>query len=265
MTSGMTSDFWQTDGFVGDATLLPLRPPDALDRFGPTLIVAPHPDDESLGCGGLIALLRRRSVSVHVLFVTDGTLSHPNSRRYPAPALRALREAEATAALATLGVEAGHVTFLRLPDGSAPDRAAAGFDDAVERCRAPLTAIAPETVCLPWRRDPHPDHRAVSQIVRAAAWSACAAARLIEYPIWTWERAAPEDLPQPGEVCGWRLDIDAVAAQKQAAIACHASQVTRLIDDDPDGFWLSPEVLAHFAAPWEVFLETVDIPRESQG
>jgi hypothetical protein len=47
------------------------------------VVVAPHPDDESIACGGLIALLARRSVVVNVIIVTDGCGSHPNSSAYP--------------------------------------------------------------------------------------------------------------------------------------------------------------------------------------
>jgi LmbE family N-acetylglucosaminyl deacetylase len=81
------------------------------------LIVAPHPDDETLGCGGAIALLRSIGCDVRVLVVSDGTLSHPNSQKYPPLALRELRESETISALAVLGVDATTINFLRLPDG----------------------------------------------------------------------------------------------------------------------------------------------------
>ena len=74
-----------------------------LAQIGNALVIAPHPDDESLGCGGTIALLRQRGYSVHVLFVSDGTMSHPNSPAYPAERLRKVREAEALDALEVPG------------------------------------------------------------------------------------------------------------------------------------------------------------------
>jgi len=238
---------------------LPLLPPETVQKWGRTLVVAPHPDDESLGCGGAIALLCRYGVCPAVLFVSDGTGSHPNSRRFPAPALRALREAEACAALSRLGVPAYSAVFLAIKDGAVPSAQAQGFAEAVAVCRAALERAQPQTVLLPWRRDPHPDHRAVSEIMRAALSASPRAARVLEYLVWAWERAAPDDLPRPGEAQAFRLDITDVFAAKQQAIDAHQSQVTHLIDDDPQGFWLSPGVLAHFARSWEVYLEAANL------
>ena len=243
--------------FLADADCLPLLPAEAVQDWGQTVVVAPHPDDESLGCGGAIALLSRFGVPVRVLFVSDGTLSHPNSQRYPAPVLRDLREREAREALRQLGAEPSDAVFLRLPDGSVPSQSSLGFADAVARCRAYLKDAQPQTILLPWRRDPHPDHRAVSQILQAALSGYASCPRLLEYPVWAWERAAPEDVPQAHEMTAFRLDIKSAAGPKRRAVDAHQSQVTHLIDDDPHGFWLSPEVLAHFERPWEVYLEVL--------
>jgi LmbE family N-acetylglucosaminyl deacetylase len=242
---------------LGRPESLPLRPPDALDRFGRTLVVAPHPDDESLGCGGAIALLRARGHSVHVLFVSDGTLSHPSSRQYPAPRLAALREEEALAALAALGVEQEAAMFLRLKDRAVPLLGATGFDAAVDRCRALIDDIGPQTILSPWRRDPHPDHRASWSLIAAAlARDPAHEVRRVEYPIWLWELAVAGDAPRPDEVTSWRLDIASVLPHKLRAIAAHRSQTTDLIDDDPTGFRLTPDILSHFAHSWEVYLES---------
>ena len=81
--------------FLAAPAALPLVPAETVRAWGKTLVVAPHPDDESLGCGGAIALLSGFGCPVHVLFISDGTGSHPNSRKFPPPALRALRESEA--------------------------------------------------------------------------------------------------------------------------------------------------------------------------
>ena len=244
-----------------DPLALPLRASATARHFGPTLIVAPHQDDESLGCGGLIALLRSFDVPVTVLFVSDGTGSHPQSRAFPADRLRDTREAEAQEALRILGVAADAVRFLRFRDTAVPMEETVDFAAATERVRQVIDNAQPETIVLPWRRDPHCDHRAAWQLIRAALAGNQAQPRLLEYPIWVWELAGDGDLPLMGEVEGWRLDIAAVFAQKQAAIAAHRSQLGQLIDDDPSGFCLLPHVLEHFAHPWEIYLESKPPPQ----
>jgi LmbE family N-acetylglucosaminyl deacetylase len=217
------------------------------------LVVAPHPDDECLGCGGAIALLRSLGCRVHILVMSDGTMSHPNSRRYPVAALRSLREAETRSAMGILGVEREDITFLRLPDGAVPLPTHEEFQAAVLVCQRYLAAIDPQLIFLPWRQDPHVDHRATWTIIQAAL--NLPHPRLLEYPIWNWELAQRGDLQSLSFLSAWRLDTLVVNSLKQRAIAAYQSQVTSLIDDDPEGFQLSSEMLTYFSHPWEVYLE----------
>ena len=240
-----------------DPQNLELKKSASVIEWGKTIVFAPHPDDESLGCGGAIALLRESDLPVKVITMSDGTLSHPNSRKFPAEKLRELREKEMKDALAILGVSDGAVRFLRYRDRLVPPENAAEFSSAVERIGNIFAAEKPQTVLAPWRRDPHPDHQATWQIVRAAMDYFAPAIRLIEYPIWLWEMAGENDLPTEEKVIAWRLDVEKVAGKKQSAIRAHVSQIRDLIDDDPQGFRLSAEVLEHFAAPFEVFLEEI--------
>lgn len=220
------------------------------------LVVAPHPDDETLGCGGAIALLRSLGCRVNIIVISDGIMSHPRSRKYPAPKLRSLREVETLAATATLGIEKSAVDFLRLPDGAVPTSESPDFSAAVKMCRDRITALTPDTVFLPWRFDPHPDHRATWQIVhRALLEMQSSTPRLIEYPIWDWDATQRGDLPTSDRITAWRLDISNVVEVKQQAIAAYRSQTTNLIDDDPEGFRLTPEMLANFTRNWEVYIE----------
>jgi LmbE family N-acetylglucosaminyl deacetylase len=230
---------------------------DAVQDFGPTLVIAPHPDDESLGCGGALALLADARAPAWVLTLTDGAASHPGSRRYPPAALRQLREQEARAAIAQLGLPPEAVTFLRLPDTAAPRVDAPDFSPAVERIEAYIAALnpPPATLLVPWRREPHCDHRAAWELVQAAVPRLAQQPRLLEYPIWLWDLGAPDDYPRPGEIDTWRLDIRAALPRKHAAIAAHRSQTTALIDDAPNGFRLSATMLARAAGPWEMYFE----------
>lgn len=237
---------------------LPLRPERYVENFGATLVVAPHPDDESLGCGGAIALLARAGIPVRILFVSDGSGSHPGSLRYPPERLRALREDEARCAMHALGVPEHHGRFLRLPDRSVPRIGSAGFARAVEQCRECIwgDAFRPETILLPWRRDPHTDHRGAWELIDAALCASPSPPRLLEYPIWLWDLGTDDDMPAPGEANAWRLDISSVLECKRQAISAHRSQTTRMIDDSDEGWYLRPDVIARFSRPWEVFLES---------
>jgi len=234
------------------------RPASFAATLGATVIIIPHPDDESLGCGGLLALLRQAGQPVAAVLTSDGSMSHPHSQDFSAVARRELRYAELRHALSVLGVEESddNVRYLHLPDGRLPTEGQPGFAEAAARLADFLREKQPATVLVPWRRDPHPDHRATSQLTAAALAQLAQPPRRLEYVVWAWERAAPEDLPRADEATGFQLDITPVLAQKQRAIRAHRSQLAPgTITDDPSGFLLSDHMLAHFAQPTEVFLE----------
>lgn len=219
-------------------------------RIGALVVVAPHPDDESLGCGGLIAACRANDIAVRIVVVSDGSGSHPNSRRWPPPRLARLRREETLAAATCLGVADLDVHFLELPDRAVP---AAGA--GAERAAAALAALAAgaDTMAVTWRHDPHTDHRASCAIARAACVQ-LPATRLWEYPVWGLTLPPEERLPGPLPT-GFRLDIAAHREAKVRAIASHLSQTTALIDDDPGGFRLEPAMIARFCRDHEPYIE----------
>jgi LmbE family N-acetylglucosaminyl deacetylase len=237
--------------------LYELARPLLINELGHTLVIAPHQDDESLGCGGTIALLRQLGLPVHVIFTSDGSMSHPASKKYPAEKRIQLREREAINALQILGVDESCIYFMRLKDSEVPAEGQAGFDEATTILKQYITDLQPTTVLVPWRRDPHKDHRATWQIVQAALASYQLPVRVLEYFIWLWERSQLEDIPQQNEAMLWQVNIEGAATLKQQAIMAHTSQINNLIDDDPQGFILSPEVLAHFSGNAEIFAETI--------
>ena len=110
-----------------DTENLPLESEESVKSFGKTLVVAPHPDDESLGCGGAIALLRKFDFEVSILVLSDGTLSHPNSVKFPKEKLRDLRENELIEAAKILGVKTENITFCRYQDRNVPDENSANL------------------------------------------------------------------------------------------------------------------------------------------
>jgi len=242
-----------------DRSLEPPTRPRALQpaHLGAVVVVAPHPDDESIGCGGLIAQLCRHGQPVTVLLLSDGALSHPHSLRWTPSARARLRLAEFHAALRALGTDADSTRALQWPDGALPDAGTAGFEAAVAELASCLAAVKPATLLVPWRRDPHPDHRAASAIARAANAGLERPARVLEYPVWVQQRGAHADQPGPDEATHWRVDITAVIANKLQAIAAHQSQLGGVIDDDPTGFVLPPDMLARCAQPCETYYEVL--------
>jgi LmbE family N-acetylglucosaminyl deacetylase len=148
-----------------------LWPSTAPRHFERPVVVAPHPDDEILGVGGLLASVGQ----AEIVAVTDGEASHPHTTLVTSDDLIRLRPEESRQALDRLGVDA-QMYRLRQPDNGIDE---AALTDALVRL------LTPGRQCLAtWRGDGHPDHEAVC---RAAA-AACArtGAVLWEYPIWMW-------------------------------------------------------------------------------
>lgn len=227
-----------------------------LADFGPTVVLSPHPDDESLGCGGTMAQLQQMGIPVQVLMISDGSKSHPNSKKYPADKLRALRESETLAALCELGMSPEQVTFMHLPDGDVPGSIESpGYHEAVAQLTTELNQLRPQTILMPWRRDPHRDHRATYQLLEGALSSLDRQPTILEYPIWLWELGTPDNAPYADEVRAVQVDITPMRDKKHRAIAAHASQVTQLIDDDPEAFWLRPDLLVYFEGNSELFFK----------
>ncbi|MFC0201209.1 PIG-L deacetylase family protein [Paracoccus rhizosphaerae] len=219
------------DGFVRvDAAGL-------LDGRQALVVLAPHPDDETLGCGALLAEAAALGVDCRVICVTDGHRSHPGSVLWPKPRLVAQRRKELADAMARLGpIEVHHLGF---PDCAAPDGGPVV---------AQVSALVPQGALFlsTWSGDPHVDHQSCARLADTLARSR-PDLRHLAYPIWG--RLRP-DLPFPAT--GFRLCAD--RPEKAAALACHESQMTGLIPDDPDGFTMEPELQRLFLTEPEVFL-----------
>jgi LmbE family N-acetylglucosaminyl deacetylase len=222
------------------------------------LVVAPHPDDETLGCGGLISLLAQNDSAFYIIFVTDGSASHRNSSNWSAARLAAQREQEAGHALACLGIENAPRLFLRLPDANMPAPGTSAWDSAVAIVSDILQRFAPDLLLLPWRRDPHCDHRASWLLSQNALREASVHPDTLEYAIWLDELGEVGDHPKPGEAEMIRLNVGSVRAHKRAAIAAHESQTTDLVADDPCGFRLTRQTIERLTRSTEVFWRPIN-------
>jgi LmbE family N-acetylglucosaminyl deacetylase len=229
---------------------------EALEAIATSLtVVAPHPDDDVLGCGALITRVARQ-MPVHVVYVTDGAASHTGSRRYPPERLRAVREREAARALRRLGVGTAP-RFLRWPDGTVPS---AGDSDA-----GPLLAAFDEcfphtpgaAIAIPWRRDPHCDHRATASLARAVLMHR-PRALCVEYAVWLGVIGEPADEPLAGEGLAFEVDSRPWNSAKRAALREHRSQLGKLITDASTAFALPDDLLARALGPVERYVVPQD-------
>lgn len=216
------------------------------------VVLSPHPDDETLGAGGLIAEARAMQQDVDVIVVTDGSGSHPRSKEYPRQRLVDLRYSEVHEAGLALGLPPDRVTFLGLPDTAVPKNGPA-FDNAVETTLAVIARSEADTLFVTWEKDPHCDHEASSALAKAVR-RARPGLRLWAYPIWGWHLVPGLEVDQPFPK-SVRIDISKYRDRKLAAIEAHASQMSDLIGDDPDGFRFNQQSLTPFLGGYEYFIE----------
>jgi LmbE family N-acetylglucosaminyl deacetylase len=208
------------------------------------VIVAPHPDDEVLACGGFLQQLAARAIPVTVIAVTDGEASHPGSATWTRARLQAVRPDETMAALATLGLDEVPVTRLHLPDGGVAPREA--------ELAAALTAlVGPGDLLLTtWRHDGHPDHEATARAC-ATVTAHCGAA-LVEAPIWGWHWSRPGDAAMPLASARRLMLGEDELARKRAALDCFDSQLATDTASGHDAI-LTRNTLERLLNPFEMY------------
>ena len=165
------------------------------------MIIAPHPDDEVLGCGGMILRYLREGAAVSIIYLTDGRygLARTGEGRRKAEAL----------SIRSL-VPGVRQEFHDLEDS----RLDARVDLVTDIFSRALREYIPDVVFTPWLFDLHPDHRAASSCLAGAL-----AAIRRECVVACYEIMTP--LP-----CGYTVDITEHQDMKNKLIDLYASQVT---------------------------------------
>ena len=166
------------------------------------MVIAPHPDDETLGCGGTVALLHQRGCTLKVLVATSGEGSVV-ARGLSSADVAAIREAEAICACGILGTEPPD--FLNLPDGQLTEQ----IDHLTARLIKEIAAFDPQIIFAPWPLDGHPDHQVVSRAL--ASVDLTPGTQIWTYEVWT---------PLPANRI---VDMTSVWDVKNRALACHES------------------------------------------
>lgn len=217
------------------------------------LVVAAHPDDESLGVAGLVHTLAQRGIPIRVIIATDGENSHPESLTHTPADLAARRQAEVRDALGVVA-PAATLRLLHLPDGSIGDHentlAAAVRDEIDTLIRQ--TDAAPDRILLvaPWTGDGHRDHRIVGALAERVAKEVGVTVR--GYPIWLWHWGTPPDVP-------WEraesVALDGAAHDaKLRALAVHDSQLRPLSNAPGDAAIVHERMQEHFIRAQEILL-----------
>lgn len=209
------------------------------------VIIAPHPDDEVLGCGGIMQLLAAAGRPLQLISVTDGSASHPGSQRWTVERLSVVRPQESAEALRRLGLPMHSLKWLR--GGFTDTQVAAQEIELSEFIAGYLHAS--DVVFTTWRQDGHSDHEAVGRASVEAARRVGATCH--ELPVWTWHWATPEDASVPWERARKILLSPTHIARKRHAAHAFASQ----LEGDRDvglGPVLAPYVLDRLLQPFEV-------------
>ena len=228
---------------------VPLTTVRALLANGSFLVMAPHPDDESLACGALLAASfagQAEDGRGHVVCLTDGAHSHPGSRLVPPEQLARIRRRELETAINILGGKATDVTWLGASDGNL-----AAAPEIVDH----VTRVARDhrvgLLLAPSPLDPHCDHVAGAALGRAVA-AKIEGVRLGFYPVWSrWHGGGRAPVPQGMRAV--RLPPGQFAPTKAAAIAAHESQRGLVVPDAPDGFEMPHGFAQFFAERDEIY------------
>jgi len=256
---GTGAQEWSATGLIDNASVLDLV---GLRRL---IVVAAHPDDESLGAGGLIATAARRGVPVTVVVATTGEASHPQSPTLRPAQLAPIRRAEVLAAVHRLAPQA-MVVQLDLGDsrlGASVDALAGEIrsvidgvvDHAVAADGAASAPAGGDEVWLaaPWRHDRHADHAAAAEAARLVA--AATGCRLLEFPLWAWHWGRPTDSPFADHpLLALELSEEVVRA-KDLAMSEHRSQTEPLSAAAGDEPVVGPAFAEHFGRSREMFID----------
>lgn len=231
--------------------LAPLAPPIGVAELAPAggvMVVVPHPDDETLGCGMALAEAADAARSIVLVMVTDGEGSHPTSPSVTPEQLCRIRQLELDEALRSLlGGRDVHVEWLSLPDGRSEADQVSAAQHGKLKALANLHDI--KSVWTTWQHDPHCDHKTAAILGSKLALDL--SARLWEFAVWGRFSQA---VPAPLNLRRFEAGSSLIKDRKRMAMAAYRSQFTAMIDDDPTAFRMPAALVEHFDTHAELFI-----------
>ncbi|MFM7367053.1 MAG: PIG-L deacetylase family protein [Sphaerospermopsis kisseleviana] len=209
------------------------------------MVFSPHQDDETLGCGGMIARKREQGIKVAVTFLTDGRGSHGTDTNIQNQIIQ-IRKQESLEALSILGISPSEIHFLNKKDGSLPDLNPEEKQQTIAQISELLKRYQPGEVYVPHRKDCHRDHEATYYLVKEAIAQSGIKVQLLQYPIWVLWRAPLFILLKFNDIkSAYRLSITSVQEKKKRAIAAYPSQMQTLPPGFIKRFLSSEEIFFH--------------------
>lgn len=199
---------------------LPRRPP-TMDSL---LVIAPHPDDEVLGAGGMILAALEHGQSVHILYLTDGEAAggHPDPDR-----VRAERSRITNAVMGSLGIPTNQIHRFSLPDGAVPREGTEEFASVVHRLANLVDAIRPDRVLATHSLDYWPyDHVACAELAKAAVALAQHRPAVDLYWVWGWYNIRPWRLCESGHLNLVAIDISPWVTVKRQLVCTYLDALT---------------------------------------
>lgn len=150
----------------------------SINISGTTLIIAPHPDDEVIGCGGLIARLVGEGKTPHIIIMTGGEGSHENCCSTSADEIIKARRNLTRKALSILGVSEQYIHELNFPDGGISENC-----DQTAALKKKINALKPQSVFVPHWGEGWNDHVETARIVKRIL---SPDVDIWEYCVWMW-------------------------------------------------------------------------------
>jgi N-acetylglucosamine malate deacetylase 1 len=216
---------------------------------GRCVVIAPHQDDETLGCAGLIHCYRKSDRPVSIIYITDGSGSHPGHPELSPSAVAQLRRTEAISAMSLLGVPADALHFLNVTDGTLANLSPVITEATVAHLAGVLGLLKPTELFLPCRDDGSSEHTGAFNLTKLALKRTGLETQLFEYPVWA--RWSPLRLFAPWRASRqiWRVAFPEARQRKRMAIAAYASQT------EPTPPWPQPVLPKGFAECFATYEE----------
>ena len=183
------------------------------------IVFAPHPDDETLACGGTIIKKIEQGFDVYVVVMTDGRHSHDITLGLAEPSPETIAEIRVTEfreATHVLGINPSNLILLRFEDG----KLRRNMNEARERTVRILHEVRPVEIYVPFRDDANEDHRATHKIVTGSVKEADLYSKMYEYSVWNGK------IPD-SKLKVFVIDIHGELERKMEAISKYKSQISK--------------------------------------